>query len=173
MIKNIKSIRTTAICLLMAGLLGCAKTEKGPQGDPGPQGAEGAPGNANVVTTNSVTLSNWVYDSDGDIYTVSINASVITQAVKDKGLIMVYLLSENNDWVPLPYVGLSSPTDFLTYRVNTGNVLVSYYDNVEPTENPSSFGIICKVVVIPSAALKVDVNYTNYEQVKKEYCITE
>jgi hypothetical protein len=146
----------------------CKKAEKGPKGD---KGDPGAVGNANVVTTNTVELKSWSYDSTGDIYTTSITSPALTQSVMDNGLVMVYI--KDDGWIPLPYVGLSSPTDFLTFQILPGSVLISYFDNVDPTENPNSFGIVVKVVIIPKAAAKPAVNHEDYSQVKQSYSLTE
>lgn len=55
----------------------------------GAPGAQGPEGNANVIGSNTVTASNWTLNS-GIMYYATLTSSNITQAIVDKGVVLVY-----------------------------------------------------------------------------------
>lgn len=171
--------------LAMILLVSCTKPEVGPIGPIGPAGTNGTngaagtngtngiDGNANVIGSNTVVTNNWVsiYD-DGQYFTYqsTLTWASITQAIVDKGIVIVYL-QQDLGWVALPYTETESTLSYtLGYRINVGNVTLIFtgYDEVSPGAT-SLNGETFRIVAISSsvAAANPNVNWENYEEVMK------
>jgi hypothetical protein len=131
---------------------------KGDQGDVGPAGAAGTTGpagpigptgpqgNANVVVdTFTISNSNWAWNSSYT-FTTATGASTswftrfyernytgITQAILDKGVVLVYFTSNasnSNQWTPLNFSYLAFGSQFhynLVYETLLGKVRLHYF----------------------------------------------
>ena len=166
---------TFAIIVLM--FTSCAKDgATGPAGPAGTNGTNGTNGNANVTGSNTVTLNNWTSEYDDGIefvFSKTITWSGITQAIVDKGAVMVYA-GDVGEWVALPYAETGS--DFSTTFVfvfTTGTVTIyamGYDDSGSPS--PSDFdGTVVRIVAIAASnrAANPDVNLNDYNAVKKAF----
>ncbi|WP_341900641.1 hypothetical protein [Fluviicola taffensis] len=166
-----KTIGTLFTGLVMAfGLTfsSCKKAETGPAGK------NGTDGNANVQSTGEVDLNvlTWTYQGTAasDSYVSVFPTALITQEVVDKGLVMAYIKT-GIGWAPLPFSGIMSGTDDITFEILNGSVKFYYRDNDEltTTPDPSSISLIVRIVIIPAQIKKPNVDHYNYQEVKAAY----
>jgi hypothetical protein len=133
---------------------GCTK-----EGPAGPAGTNGVNGNANVIGTNSVFVSNWTLS--GTSYIASITVPDITPDVVNYGLVEVYI-QYGTAWFCLPdIIGINSTT--FGFQAGVVDLQNSNSDNSVPAL-PSNVTI--RVVVIPANAIKAhpNVNWRSYSQ---------
>ncbi len=129
----------------------------------GPQGPAGKDGNANVTSTNIVTVNPNQWSDNGYELTTQINVPGITQEILDKGVAMVYMSLATNTWSQLPYLEYNL---YVEYVIQSGTltIVVSTVDEEEPSVDiPVSF----RVVIIPSSQKKANSNgaLSNYNEV--------
>ena len=153
-------MKTFAAGVLLTMLFtGCAK-----KGDTGPAGTNGTNGNANVISTNNVTLasSNWSLTSG--IYTATLTTTGISQAVVDKGVVMVYQ-QYGPQWVALPTTLGVNITEF-DFQLGQVEILNLNSDGTTPA-NPGA--VTYRIVIIPASMKKPNVNPNSYADVKAAY----
>jgi hypothetical protein len=87
--------------VLAISFAGCKKKEiPGPQGDPG---APGIGGNSNMSSQSFViAASQWTTDIDSSLWKASVNSTLITKDIVDKGSVKIFI-QVNNTWWELPY----------------------------------------------------------------------
>lgn len=164
---------------------GCKKeTVQGPAGATGATGPAGTNGNANVISSSTFALNNWVdLTNDGTNFECSnaISWSAISQDIKDKGIVMVYLQDNSNlEWIALPYsksfsLGGGYGSVFYSFGINVGLIKIyatGFADAGSLSSSDfNSYNFIVRAVAIPSsnriAHPEVDLN--NYEEVKKVF----
>ncbi len=143
----------------------------------GPAGPAGKDGNANVISSNTLTLNNWitVYD-DGTEFTYSSNLTwgEITQEVRDGGLLITYLKDNTTStWYAMPYsyagdgYGYTFNYDF---NIGTANIYYEGYDNSgSPGANALNGLFTIRLVAVPPAIREANPNidWNSYEQVSK------
>jgi hypothetical protein len=151
---------------------------QGPQGATGATGATGvtgATGNANVTsTTIDVAATDWRLQgpAGNGWYDTRLTVPSITQAVVDRGLVLVYWNIWPGMYISLPT--LQSPPNFSDSRQLTpyhylGGVLIEevYVDRTR-TVRPGAHKF--KVVVIPAGLRKIPkVDWNNYAEVAKTF----
>ncbi len=142
----------------------------GPQGTPGaggPTGPKGDPGTANV------TYSPWAdvtFTGSGTLYTASVTAPGITQAVLNTAAIHVYWRVTSGYYVQLPYSEVVSTTTYtLLHRLFVGRIdLRASY--------ALSTGQKIRYVIIPGGVAggrKAAVDMNDYAAVKAYYHIPD
>jgi hypothetical protein len=150
--------------LAMMFLVSCTKPgPTGPEGPAGTNGTNGTNGNANVIGTNTVALNSGNWSAIGSNFEATITAPAITQAIVDKGTIMVYE-QFGSYWVALPYtIGKLSVVYYFT--LNTVKIDYVYNDNSQ-TPNPGNKTY--RIVAISASAMLAhpNINWENYEEVK-------
>lgn len=157
--------KVMVIALIAITFTGCKK-EAGPKGDKGDPGVNG---NANVISTGSVTLNLWTYFSSNDSYLSLISVSAINQAVVDKGAVLAYIETANG-WSALPFHGMLTFYDDIQYEIDNGFVNIWYKENSPAaTINPTSQAWKVRFVVIPASNRIANVNHNNYNEVKSAY----
>lgn len=149
----------------------------------GPAGPAGADGNANVASSNVVALNNWVSSFDNGTefqYTSTISWGGITQAVKDNGLVMVYMRDNSTtDWTALPYSDAGSGYSLAyNFDVAVGSVVVSFngFDNTGSPGIGTMNGVYtARIIAIPSSARKANPNldWKDYNKVMAALHIAE
>ena len=164
-----RKIVLVATCLLTLFITCCKKESiKGEKGD---TGIAGANGNANVISSNTLFLTGFVYYPGIKTYQNDLTMSAISQDVIDKGAVMVYI-GTNNIWTALPVADGGSTFNFSFYL---GGLTINYFnDNGTTPTNPN--GIYnARVLVIPSAMIKSNpnVDLANYIEVKNAFNIQE
>ena len=152
-------------CLLLFAVSSCTINQ---HDTPGPIGPQGPPGNANVISTEHITLNTWVYSPQYNWYASSINVPEITPDIADYGIVMVYqkiASGPNPVWIPLPDTYGNVTTNFDFYR---GGVTI-YTFNVDNSIPIAQTGMVVRIVVIPDSYRKAnpDANWKNYEVTKK------
>ncbi|MFC5271764.1 hypothetical protein [Adhaeribacter terreus] len=152
-------------CLLLFVVSSCTINE---HDMPGPMGPPGPPGNANVISTEHITLNTWRYSNQFNWYSADINVPEISADIADFGLVMVYQRIANGPnpvWIPLPDTYGNVTTNFDFYR---GGVTV-YSFNVDNTLPIAPTGMVVRIVVIPDSFRKAnpDANWQNYEATKE------
>lgn len=150
----------------------------GAAGANGTNGTNGINGNANVIGSNTVVSSNWTSLSDDGInfdYSITVTWASITQAIVDKGVVMVYL-QNGSSWIALPLT-ISGTTSGKTYSgafvfsINAGAVNIEFAGfngNGSPgttTLNGKTF----RIVAISASAKTAYpyINWGNYEEVRE------
>lgn len=166
--------RITKILLLSAVIFAsCSKPKDGKDGAPGAQGlpgtngTNGTNGNANVIAGNNtvvLTSGNWALS--GSFYTATINFAAITQAIVDKGVVVVYE-QYGSRWQAMPYTVGITERDFI---FGLGQVVIySHNTNLSSPTNPGNQTY--RLVAISASNLKAhpNVNHANYAEVKQAY----
>ena len=138
--KNIKI--SYLACALIFVLSGCSKDgETGPQGIAGTNGANG---NANVHS-KSFTITSWTYL--GDYYYANITDVDITQAILDKGVVIVYR-NLSGALYQLPYIINPSTTYTTSFLYSAYLSGVSFYiTNSDLAPHTAPGNVTFKVVV--------------------------
>ncbi len=137
-------------------ILGCAE-----DGATGPAGADG---NANVIGTNTVTVSSWTSSDNNRFWSATLLAEGITQSIVNNGTLSVFMSDNNGGWFAMPYsIGVSS----WTYGFGVGFVNI-YYTNTSYTATPNPGPRTFRVVIISSSNRMAhpNVNWNNYDEVK-------
>lgn len=162
---------------------GCKK-ETGPAGPAGTNGTNGTNGNANVISSSTFALNNWVdLTNDGTNFQCSnaISWSAISQDIKDKGIVMVYLQDNSNlEWIALPYsssfsLGGGYGSVFYSFGINVGLIKIyatGFADAGSLSSSDfNSYNFIVRAVAIPSSSRMAhpEVDLNNYEEVKKVF----
>ena len=145
-------------------------TKAGPTGPIGPAGLNGSNGSnglngaANIfVATVYITSGNWSVSSGTQI--TSILVPSITSLVMTNGTVQVFFGSTSSDWIALPlsYQGVEQNVDYAQGIVN----LTYSLSNGSTPGIPN--GNYYKIVVIPPALKKLNINYRNYNELKAAY----
>ena len=155
-LKQIGLIMLIGIFTVMIN--GCAK-----DGAPGAQGPAGVNGNANVLGSNtiSVTSSDWTLSG---YYTTSFTLPAITQAIVDKGVVMVYEKMGAASWQCMPYTAGIEERDF-TFAVGTFKIWVHNTDG-SATTNPGAQTYRAVAISASNLIAHPNVNWKNYQEVK-------
>jgi hypothetical protein len=153
---------------------------KGEQGDPGRDGAPGTngqDGNANVKSVLiDVTSADWIVSAVDNLTFSTKPCAIITQAIADKGLVMVYargntgIFDVGQNWVTLPYTyaesnGPGTPgfTESWWFHYGPNSITFNIQDNDEYYLKPA---ITYKVVAISATGRLAPINFNNYAEVK-------
>jgi hypothetical protein len=189
----------TIICLSTL-LVKCKKGDDGPvgpagtKGDAGEVGVKGATGATGATGTANVIYSDWITPATytkttvfGTLnFTYDIAASKLTQAILDKGTVLVY--GKMNGYNPiiwptdqvsvLPVVinylnGTTSEIDTWAARSTVGHIQINMTNNnnvYAGLSNAHSF----RYVIIPGGVHTTStVNFKNYDQVKQTYHLSD
>lgn len=154
--------------LLSLTFTNCKKAEAGPKGDPGPAGSNGV---ANIQSSNITTTNgSWNLDTFDNSYNATITVTGITQNVLDKGAVMVYIGNgTGSEWsaMPFSYQGVE-----FNYSIKLGQVLIYVtLDDGSAPGNPG--GQQFKIVVIPPAMVRPNVNVKSYSETKTAYGLSD
>ena len=137
-------------------------------------------GNTNITSSNTITATNWISESDDGTNYVFKSANswdVITQDIVDNGVVLGYY-KQGSEWLALPY-----SEDGDTYSLNfnfsfeVGKIYI-YADGWENpiSPNPSDFnGLVFRFVAISEhqRMANPNVDLTNYEEVKRVFEIKD
>ncbi len=144
------------LATLAAGLLfGASCTKQGPVGPQGPTG------NANVIGSNSVTVTAW--EKAGNTYSATFAYPDITPAIASYGLVEVYkYYASDGSWTNLPdiYNGVSTVFNF------SPGYYTIYVENIDGTTTAFPGTATFRVVVIPSSVRQANpnTNWKDYNQ---------
>jgi hypothetical protein len=134
----------------------------GPQGPAGANGTNGTNGAANITnTTFTATTVAW-YGSP-QFYFIDVPVPALTDATKD--LVQVYVQKANTpEWWGLPKNWIIWAGDMTRFSFVNGTVTLWYNYSQVPTSD-----LNYRIVVIPAALARPDIDYINYSRVKAEY----
>jgi Collagen triple helix repeat (20 copies) len=150
----------------------------GATGSQGQMGVTGLPGNANVkVRLVSAPSNVWGLTTStiiGNTYDCYVPLPEITQAIHDRGLVLVFISdgSDQSTWFGLPYLQVFKSST-LTYTSifkassKVGNVYFTKQDSDGTTPGLPSLRYFKVVIVEGTGALPPNVDPTNYKQVAK------
>lgn len=148
------------------------------------RGPQGPQGNANVASsTVTVHQNDWYWDNNTS-WRVDIDYDAISKDITDYGAVLVYMENSANNWRQLPFTFYYSVVDedgvegfySSSLEVSSYDEGVSifwtendFYDGYRPTEHRF------KIVVIAANLYnsRTDVDYSNYEAVKKAFQLEE
>jgi hypothetical protein len=170
--KKTKTLTTVLAGLAIALGLTFAACKKGDTGPAGPAGTNGANGNANVVSS-TVTATSWAYTAPS--WKVSFTYAAITQAVIDKGVVLVYA-KVGNAYNQLPLTFYPASTYSSTWEVSSYlggiDVIATDSDLTQPA-NPGSWTF--KIVVMTASARLAhpNVDLKNYNEVKQAFNLVD
>ncbi len=148
----------------------------GKDGKDGAVGPQGPAGNANVSsTTINVAATDWVTQGSGPAdrwYSAYLSVPSITQAVLDRGLVMVYWNLWTTEYVALPHLAtfqnLGDSRHFTPFHY-VGGVRIEVV-NIDRTRASRPDAAKFKVVVIPAGLRKMPkVDWNNYAEVAKTF----
>lgn len=171
--------KVKAICMALLAIVAMASC----RGPVGPQGPQGPQGNANVASsTVTIRPSDWYWDNNTS-WRVDIDYEAISQDITDYGAVLVYMESSQNVWRQIPFTFyysqvindqecfFSSSLEVSTYDngVSIFWTESDFYDQYRPEEHRF------KIVVIAANLYnsRTDVDYSNYEAVKKAFQLEE
>lgn len=166
---------------------------KGPQGDVGPAGSQGSqgaagaagakgdkgdPGTANVFTSawQTVKPTDWfTYEEDPGFFEVFFLDKNVTADLLEKGLFICFArITEDPTAVfPMPISNLKGQWNYYLYNdpkdPETGvGIYIDYYDNRKTYDTSLDF----RWIFVPTATIKngrkKNVNWNDYEEVKRE-----
>ena len=165
--KNLKTFSKLSIIIAIFAL-GFLVTSCGKDGATGPEGPQG---NANVYA-NTYVVSSWSTNSTN--YYIDLYDADLTSDVQGSGAVQVFLSLNNGvDWNALPMTYVGSPYYVMTYSTEIKNVFIDWiYSGTGFGSDPNTvYGTNClfKVVLIPPAYKKPNVNMRNYAEVKAAY----
>lgn len=135
----------------------------GINGTNGTNGTDGINGNANVIGTSTVALNSNSWTAVGTYFGVEISVPAITQAIVDKGAVIVYE-QDATWWRALPYTsGIVSK--FFVFTLNSVQI---YYQNTNGSQTTNPGNQTYRVVAISASAMLANPNikWGNYEEVK-------
>lgn len=160
------------------------KGEKGDKGDTGatgatgtagPKGDKGDTGSANVIYSGWISMTNaslWTTNSGGAYWTANFAAPAITQAVLDRGVILIYTNSTGFGTVLLP-LKLNPARTFQAYTKLQRIYIEQVFSSGATTTFPGTGGLNeFRYVIIPGGVAggrQAPVDYNDYEAVKKYY----
>jgi len=146
---------------------GCKKGDTGPQG---PAGTNGTNGSANVHS-QTFFFPNWIDGGSQIEYYCILADADITQSIIDYGIVQVYIANAGM-WTALPYSWNNYTTIFSNYLGNV-KVEISHSDFSPMTSQPgtSLFKVVC--VSGTSRRLNPNLNWNNYDEVKKAFNLAD
>lgn len=142
---------------------------EGPQGPQGTQGVQGQPGDpASAIQFSTDTIST---DADGSLaFGFTLTQDVIPSV--EKGVVLVYAKS-GGLWFPVPGLVIfpNGITNF-TYAYGVENLDLNFF-MFENSDTPAvRFFQNVRIVFVPAANGRLnmeDIDYNNYEEVRKAY----
>jgi hypothetical protein len=136
----------------------------GAAGTNGTNGTNGVNGNANVIGTTTVALNSGSWTASGSFFMATLTTTAITQAIVDKGAVMVYEQSATF-WRALPYTS-GVVSKFFIFTLNSVSIV---YQNTDGSQTTNPGNQTYRIVAISSsvAAANPNVNWGNYEEVMK------
>ena len=162
-----KTIFKKAVILLTAIMtISCSKDgATGPVGPAGATGAAGTNGNANVIGTNTVTISSWTSYASGSLWSGGLSATGITQSIVDKGIVSVFMQNTTGTWTALPYT-IGNTSWFYDFGVGFVNINETN-TNLAAIANPGSQTFRVVIISASNKAANPNTNWKDYNQVKE------
>ena len=166
--RPITQLSIFALFILSIGLSACVRVD-GPQG---PQGSPGRDGNANVISINyEVFESDWFEvgtPGENDFYmALDLSVPEIDQDIMDNGLVLAYYrIDDKSPWIALPYTLISHDPAYVEKLDFIYDVGFVGFQSQATDKNATPYEGIFKIIVASAFPVnKMEVDYTNYEEV--------
>jgi hypothetical protein len=137
----------------------------------------GSYGNASIITSNTITLNNWVEDFNDGInyeYSSQVTWPTLTQSVVNNGIVMAYF-QDGTRWQAIPY----SETDDtyyaehwnFSYTVGGATIAINGFDDSGSGSASDYNGYVLKLVAITNEAraMHPEVDLNNYAEVESVF----
>ena len=165
-----KTILKTGLFLVVALFaMSCSKDGEagpaGPAGANGINGTNGTNGNANVIGTNTLTVSSWTSSNNGALWSTSLSATGITQTIVDRGMVSVFIGDSSGAWTSMPYT-IGNASWFYSFGVGFINIYKTN-TNLAAIANPGSQTFRVVIISPSNRIANPNTDWKNYEQVKR------
>lgn len=168
--KTLKRILSLVVIVSMVSIFSC--TKEGKQGEQGMSGANGTNGSSNVQNFD-ITLNSWDWTYDNlyqrQYYRYWVSADY-------NSLVVCYVMSGSGKQIMPYYEAITQRNyDFANVLYQSSPYIeIQYTDYNSPTTAPSSSKNFYLIIVPPTARLaNPNVDYTNYEEVKRTFNLKE
>lgn len=158
-----KVLQILALILVIITVGGC---KKGKDGEPGKDGSSN-------VTTRTFSVPTW--SSNSSRWYTELSFPELTTDNINSASVQVYWSTVNGTWVAVPYTYIGTTNNyFMGFASMVNNIEIRWDCNSLVTigSNPNSIlggTVQIKVVVIPPAQKKLNINLSNYSEVKAAY----
>jgi hypothetical protein len=179
-----KQLILSSVFFLMLSVIACKKGEQGdigPAGVAGAKGAKGTTGDNGIADSKGMISSDWIAVKGTDwrlstaipnLHFVTFTAPGLTTDIVNKGMIYVYMKTEGFEGTyALPRADVSTGRRFyaIVGLANSGAPAVQFYQSVTPPSSTfsTSTNVSFRYVAVPAGARTSNIDWTNYEEVKK------
>jgi hypothetical protein len=178
-----KHLILSSIFFLMLSVIACKKGEQGdigPAGVAGTKGAKGTTGDQGVADSKGMISSDWIAVKGTDwrlstaianLYFVTFTAPGLTTDIVNRGMIYVYMKTEGFEGTyALPRANASTGRRFYAIVGLSNNApAIQFYQTVTPPSSTfsTSTNVSFRYVAVPAGARMSNVDWTNYDEVKK------
>jgi len=168
--RNFMAVINSLVVAIILTFSSCKKGDSGPAGPAGINGTNGT--NGITIISSTLSVSTWTWNNGNKWREVQLTNLSLTQNVIDKGSIMIYE-DLGGIFTPLPS-SLSYPGNptFLTSFYFSTNFLTIYY-SASDFNDYGNMTKTFKIVIIPPAIRKPNVDYSDYDEAKDAYNIFE
>jgi len=167
-----KFLSLLIVIIIATAFNACTKGDTGPVG---PAGANGTNGNANVYAA-TYTVNTWTLYTDNTVYYADFSVSALDANAQSFGAVEVFISTNSGtDWVSLPWTTWGTTNYEMFYITETQLVEVDWRNisgsTISGSDPNTILGVTCKIkiVVIPPALMKSNVNTHNYAEIKAAY----
>jgi hypothetical protein len=137
------------------------------------KGADGAPGKDGSANVKARTFPVSPWQSNSSRWYTQLSVPEITSDNINSAGIQVYIGTASNTWLAIPYTYMASTNYFWGFVTTVNSVEVRWeYNGIGIGSDPNTiYGatVQVKVVIIPPAMIKPNVNHQNYAEVKSAY----
>lgn len=155
-------VGTGAVVAMLSTFTACKKENYDDKYQPkGNYQPAGNYGNANVISKTSIL--SYTFDPNSNLYSAVVSVSEITSNVINNGLVQCYM-STGSSWMAVPSGGAGG-----SVLCFIGAGTVTFYTNISMYTS-SPYTQVKIVIVSPAGRMaNPNVNYKNYEEVKKAF----
>jgi hypothetical protein len=179
-----KQLILSSVIFMMLSIIACKKGEQGdigPAGVAGANGAKGATGDTGIADAKGMISSDWIAirgtdwraNTTANSYFASATSSKLTADVISKGMLYAYMKTDNDPSVivSLPYAEASSGYRIYALAGVSNGIPAVQFNQFVPTLFGGGSGFVIQAsfryVLVPAGARTSNIDWTNYEEVKK------
>lgn len=177
-----KQLILSSVIFMMLTIISCKKGEQGdigPAGIAGTKGTKGATGDTGISDSKGMLSSDWITikgtewrtSTTANTYFASYTSPILTADIINKGMLYVFMKPEGDGFIDaLPYANVSTGRRFTALvAVSNGSPIIQFNQSVTPPSSTFSTtaNYSFRFVVVPAGARMANIDWTNYEEVKK------
>lgn len=179
-----KQLILSSVFFLMLSVIACKKGEQGdigPAGVAGTKGAKGTTGDKGVADSKGMISSDWIAVKGTDwrlstaipnLYFITFTAPGLTADIVNRGMIYVFIKTEGiegTDALPLANASTGRRFYAIVGLSNSGAPAIQFYQSVTPPSSTLSTttNVSFRYVAVPAGARTSNIDWTNYDEVKK------